>query len=68
MQINGKLRGRVVVAAGADGPSIEQTARDDPKIAVLLEGKTIKQGRGRAGQAGQFRGGINEPVALSRRH
>ena len=30
-------------AAGADGPSIEQAARTDPKIAVLLEGKTIKK-------------------------
>ncbi len=43
VQINGKLRGRVVVAAEADGPSIEKTAREDPKIAVLLEGKTIRK-------------------------
>ena len=43
VQINGKLRGRVVVAAEADGPPIEKTARDDPKIAVLLEGKTIRR-------------------------
>jgi leucyl-tRNA synthetase len=43
VQVNGKLRGRVVVAAGVDGPLLEQTARDDPKIAVLLEGKTIRK-------------------------
>ena len=43
VQLNGKLRGRVVVAAGADGAEIEQAARADPKIAVLLEGKTVKK-------------------------
>jgi leucyl-tRNA synthetase len=43
VQVNGKLRGKVVVAAGADGPSIEQAARLDTKIAVLIEGKTIKK-------------------------
>ena len=43
VQINGKLRGRVVVAAEADGPLIEKTAREDPKIAALLEGKTIRK-------------------------
>jgi leucyl-tRNA synthetase len=43
IQLNGKLRGRVVVAAGANGEQIEQTARADPKIAVLLAGKTVKK-------------------------
>ena len=43
VQINGKLRGRVVVAAEAGGPQIEKTAREDPKIAVLLKGKAIKK-------------------------
>jgi leucyl-tRNA synthetase len=43
VQINGKLRGRVVVAAEAGGQEIEQTARDDPKIAELLAGKTVKK-------------------------
>ena len=33
----------MVVAADADGPLIEQTAREDPKIALLLEGKTIRK-------------------------
>ena len=43
VQLNGKLRGRVIVAAGARGTEIEQAARADPKIAVLLEGKTVKK-------------------------
>ncbi len=43
VQVNGKLRGRVVVPADADGARIESVARDDPKIAALLEGKTIRK-------------------------
>jgi len=43
VQVNGKLRGRVVVPAGASSGLIEQIARDDPKIAILLEGKTVKK-------------------------
>jgi leucyl-tRNA synthetase len=43
VQINGKLRGRVVVATGASAAEIERSARDDAKIAVLLQGKTIRK-------------------------
>jgi leucyl-tRNA synthetase len=43
VQINGKLRGRVVVAAGAQSAEIEQSARNDPKVAALLQGKTIRK-------------------------
>jgi leucyl-tRNA synthetase len=43
IQINGKLRGRVVVAADADRAQIESTAREDPKIASLLDGKTVRK-------------------------
>ncbi len=43
VQVNGKLRGRVLVPADADSARIESTARDDPKIAALLEGKTIRK-------------------------
>jgi leucyl-tRNA synthetase len=43
VQVNGKLRGRIVVASDAGGEVIEATARADPKIAVLLEGKTVKK-------------------------
>ena len=41
VQINGKLRGRIVVAAGADQAALEAAARADEKIAELLAGKTI---------------------------
>src|SRR5262249_3207722 len=43
VQVNGKLRGRVVVPADADGARIESAARGDAKIAALLEGKTIRK-------------------------
>jgi leucyl-tRNA synthetase len=43
VQVNGKLRGRIVVAAGLDAAGIEQAAREDRKIAVLLEGKTVRK-------------------------
>jgi leucyl-tRNA synthetase len=41
VQVNGKLRGRVVVPAGADRGALEDAARRG--IAALLEGKTIKK-------------------------
>ncbi len=41
VQINGKLRGRIVVAAGADQAALEAAARADEKIAELLSGKTV---------------------------
>jgi len=41
VQINGKLRSRIVVAAGADQAAMEAEARADAKIAGLLAGKTI---------------------------
>jgi leucyl-tRNA synthetase len=41
VQILGKLRGKVVVAADADEKTIEAAARSDEKIAALLEGKTV---------------------------
>ncbi len=41
VQINGKLRGRIVVAAEADRAAMEAAARADEKIAELLAGKTI---------------------------
>jgi leucyl-tRNA synthetase len=43
VQINGKVRGRIVVAADASGELIEKTAREDPKVAALIAGKTIKK-------------------------
>jgi leucyl-tRNA synthetase len=43
VQVNGKLRGRVMVAADAGSELIERTARADPKIAALLDGKTVRK-------------------------
>ncbi len=41
VQINGKLRGRVVVPAGASADELEQAALADPRVAELLAGKTL---------------------------
>ncbi len=41
VQINGKLRGRIVVPTGADQAALEAAARADEKIAELLAGKTV---------------------------
>ena len=41
VQIQGKLRGRVQVPAGADRAAIEAAARKDPRIKELLDGRTI---------------------------
>jgi leucyl-tRNA synthetase len=43
VQVNGKLRGRVTVPAGSDAAAIESAARADPRIAELLEGRTIRK-------------------------
>jgi leucyl-tRNA synthetase len=41
VQIQGKLRGRVVVPAGADAGAMQAAATADPKIAELLKGKQV---------------------------
>jgi leucyl-tRNA synthetase len=41
VQVLGKVRGRIVVAADADEAAIEAAARADEKIAAQLEGKTV---------------------------
>ena len=43
VQVNGRLRGRVVVPADADGAQLEAAARGDERIAALLEGKTTRK-------------------------
>jgi leucyl-tRNA synthetase len=43
VQINGKLRGTVVVASGADAAALEEAARSDEKIRVQIDGKTIRK-------------------------
>ena len=41
VQIQGKLRSRIVVPAGADRAELERAAKADPKVAELLAGKQI---------------------------
>ena len=41
VQVNGKLRGRVNVPADSDAAATEAAARQDPKLAELIAGKTI---------------------------
>jgi len=41
VQVNGKLRGRVTVAADADPAALEAAAQADPRIAELLAGKQV---------------------------
>ncbi|MCA9022225.1 MAG: hypothetical protein KDA74_18880, partial [Planctomycetaceae bacterium] len=41
VQVNGKLRSKVSVAADADQATMQQTAEQDETIAQHLEGKTI---------------------------
>jgi leucyl-tRNA synthetase len=43
VQINGKVRSRIVVAADASSQQIEQAARSDAKVQSQLEDKTIKK-------------------------
>jgi len=43
VQINGKLRARVRVPAGADAAALEAAARADEKFAAMLEGKTVRK-------------------------
>jgi leucyl-tRNA synthetase len=41
VQVNGKLRSKVSVPADAASADVETAARNDPRIAELLAGKTI---------------------------
>ncbi len=41
VQVQGKLRGRVVVPADADATALQSAAAADPRIAQLLAGRTI---------------------------
>jgi leucyl-tRNA synthetase len=43
VQVNGKLRGKVLLPAGADGTQIESAARSDDRIRAVLEGKSIRK-------------------------
>jgi leucyl-tRNA synthetase len=41
VQVNGKLRGRIVLPSGTDASASEAAARADARIAQLLAGKTV---------------------------
>src|SRR5262249_4780678 len=43
VQINGKLRAKLTVAAGIDQKTLEKTALADEKVRGLIEGKPIKK-------------------------
>ncbi len=43
VQINGKLKGRILVSADADQAALEKTAREDEKVAALIAGKTVRK-------------------------
>jgi len=43
VQVNGKLRSKINVAANADKDSIEETALADEKIVANIEGKTVRK-------------------------
>ena len=42
VQVNGKVRGRVTVPAGADDTKIEEIARADEQVAAHLDGEVVK--------------------------
>ncbi len=43
VQVNGKVRARVMVAAGADEAAHDAAARADERVAALLEGRTLRK-------------------------
>ena len=55
VQVNGKLRGSIRVAAGADKAAIEAAALAAEGAVRFMEGKPAKKGGGGAGPPGQYR-------------
>ena len=43
LQVNGKLRGRIVVAAGASETDVREAALADPAVLRWVEGKPIRK-------------------------
>jgi leucyl-tRNA synthetase len=43
VQVNGKIRGRITVAAGLDEDALEAAARADAKVLALFEGATVRK-------------------------
>ena len=55
VQVNGKVRARVTVAAGADEAATEAAARADARVAALLDGATVRKVVVVPGPPGQLR-------------
>jgi leucyl-tRNA synthetase len=43
VQINGKMRGKLVLARSLAGPALEQAVRDHADVVRLCEGKQIRK-------------------------
>jgi len=43
LQINGKLRGKITVPAGADNAAVEAAARASPEVLKFTDGKPVKR-------------------------
>ena len=43
VQVNGKLRGKITVAADADDDTIVEAAKQESKVAAAMDGKTIRK-------------------------
>jgi len=43
VQVNGKVKTRIDIAAGLDQDAMIEAAKADPKVAPLLEGKTVRK-------------------------
>ena len=59
VQVCGKLRGRVRVAAGSDAAALEAAARAEEHVAKLLAGKKVVKVIVVPGKTGEFRGYVN---------
>ena len=43
VQVNGRLRGRVTVAADAERAAVEAAAREEPNVRRFIEGRTVRK-------------------------
>ena len=43
MQVNGKVRSRLTVAAGTPEEELRELAMKDPQVIKYIEGKTVKK-------------------------
>jgi leucyl-tRNA synthetase len=43
VQVNGKVRGKIIVAADADDDTVQQAALEEGNVVRFLEGKTVRK-------------------------